>query len=53
MLFRSLFRALTEGDDPIHWNFEKFLIDRDGNLRSRFPSDLEPREFVCDIDELL
>ena len=48
-----LFVALNEGDDPIHWNFEKFLIDRDGHLRSHFPSDREPRDIIHDIDELL
>ena len=48
-----LFAALTEGDDPIHWNFEKFLIDREGHLRGRFPSDMEPRDMIHDIDELL
>lgn len=49
----SLFAALTEGDDPVHWNFEKFLIDREGHLRGRFPSDMEPRDMIHDIDELL
>lgn len=48
-----LFRHLTEGDEAIHWNFEKFLIDRDGNLQSRFPADMEPRDLVDDIDELI
>ena len=48
-----LFAALTEGDDPVHWNFEKFLIDREGHLRGRFPSDMEPRDMIHDIDELL
>ena len=48
-----LFVALTEGEDPVHWNFEKFLIDREGHLRGRFPSDMEPRDMIHDIDELL
>ena len=48
-----LFAALTEGEDPVHWNFEKFLIDRDGHLRGRYPSDREPRDIVHGIDELL
>ena len=48
-----LFAALTEGEDPVHWNFEKFLIDRDGHLRGRCPSDREPRDIVHGIDELL
>lgn len=48
-----LFAALTKGEDPVHWNFEKFLIDREGHLRGRFPSDMEPRDMIHDIDELL
>ena len=48
-----LFVALTEGEDPVHWNFEKFLIDRDGHLRGRYPSDREPRDIIHGIDELL
>ena len=48
-----LFAALTEGDDPVHWNFEKCLIDREGHLRGRFASDMEPRDMIHDIDELL
>ena len=47
-----LFLALTK-EDPVHWNFEKFLFDREGNFRGRFPSDMEPRDIVHDIDELL
>jgi glutathione peroxidase len=27
---------------PVKWNFEKFLIDRQGRLAARFPPDVEP-----------
>ncbi|QDU37285.1 Hydroperoxy fatty acid reductase gpx1 [Maioricimonas rarisocia] len=27
---------------PIGWNFEKFLIDRDGNVVERFPTPVDP-----------
>jgi glutathione peroxidase len=43
-----LFRALTATAAPaaqpgeIRWNFEKFLIGRDGALLARFPSSVEP-----------
>lgn len=42
-----LFTTLTELDNPdftgdISWNFEKFLIDRDGNLLRRFKSNESP-----------
>jgi glutathione peroxidase len=36
-----LFAALTAGTD-VQWNFEKFLIGKDGKLVSRFSSDAEP-----------
>jgi glutathione peroxidase len=29
-------------DDEVMWNFEKFLIDRDGNVVGRFAPDLAP-----------
>jgi glutathione peroxidase len=41
-----LFAALTDFKSPfpgpVHWNFNKFLIGRDGVLRARFESDVEP-----------
>lgn len=42
-----LFNLLTESDNPdftgdISWNFEKFLIDRNGNLVRRFKSNVDP-----------
>ncbi len=42
-----LFRYLTSLDNPdftgdINWNFEKFLIDRNGNLVRRFRSNVTP-----------
>ncbi len=36
-----LFAALT-GNSEVQWNFEKFLIGKDGKLISRFGSDAEP-----------
>lgn len=43
-----LFTFLTGTENPdftgeIKWNFEKFLIDRSGNLVHRFRSDIEPQ----------
>ena len=42
-----LFDYLTEAQNPdftgeISWNFEKFLIDRNGNVVRRFKSNVEP-----------
>lgn len=43
----ELFTYLTSQPNPdfegeIKWNFEKFLIDRDGNLKRRFRSSVKP-----------
>jgi glutathione peroxidase len=42
-----LFKHLTEAENPdftgsIGWNFEKFLIDRNGNVLRRFKSNVTP-----------
>jgi len=42
-----LFSYLTSADNPdftgeISWNFEKFLVDRNGNVIRRFKSNVEP-----------
>ncbi len=44
---QSLFKMLTDEGDPalrgeIAWNFEKFLIDKNGTLRYRFSSSTTP-----------
>lgn len=36
-----LFAALAQGQD-IQWNFEKFLVGKDGKLIARYGSDAEP-----------
>ncbi len=55
-----LFEMLTSVENPdftgdIGWNFEKFLIDREGNLVRRFKSNVEPEseEMVSAIESLL
>lgn len=55
-----LFAQLTTEDNPdfkgdINWNFEKFLIDKEGNLVHRFRSKTEPMstELVSAIKKLL
>ncbi len=55
-----LFNFLTSIDNPdftgdISWNFEKFLIDRNGNLVRRFRSNVDPEseEMRNAITELL
>ena len=47
--------AAPKGDGDVSWNFEKFLIDRDGQLVARFNSRTAPNssELVGKIEELL
>ncbi len=43
-----IYRWLTAAENgfpgDIEWNFEKFLIDREGRLRSRYPSGTKPQD---------
>ena len=55
-----LFNYLTSAENPdftgdISWNFEKFLIDRNGNVVRRFKSNVEPmsEELVSAVEENL
>lgn len=54
----SLFARLTENSEPsgdIEWNFEKFIIDKSGNIASRFRSKTKPEsdEVTNAIETLL
>ncbi len=56
----ELFNLLTSKENAdftgdIRWNFEKFLIDQEGNLVRRFRSDVEPdsEEMMSSIEALL
>jgi glutathione peroxidase len=57
---QDLFKYLTEDLDgkskgEIRWNFEKFLVSRDGKLFQRFRSSLDPnhKQITQAIDSLL
>lgn len=47
----SWLKAQTDGAD-IRWNFEKFLVDREGNVQ-RFGTKVTPEELAPRIAELL
>jgi glutathione peroxidase len=52
----ALYATLTDGDKkPIVWNFEKFLINRKGEVVARFESGVEPngKELVGAIEKEL
>lgn len=50
-----LFALLTQNGGDVGWNFEKFLIGKDGKLLKRFGSDVEPNspELLQAIEEAL
>jgi glutathione peroxidase len=41
------------GTEVIKWNFTKFLVDREGQVRERFASKVEPAEIAPEIEALL
>ncbi|KAI9104449.1 thioredoxin-like protein [Phlyctochytrium arcticum] len=41
------------GMKRIKWNFEKFLVDKDGNVVSRYASTTTPASLEADIEKLL
>lgn len=54
----ELYKQLTaeaEKPGPVKWNFEKFLISRDGKIAGRFPSAVAPeaKPLVSEIEEEL
>lgn len=49
-----LFQYLTgDGVEPIRWNFEKFLISKNGILLKRFGTKIEPKDIEVDIEKAL
>jgi glutathione peroxidase len=53
-----LYRYLTTHSNPpddIKWNFNKFLIDKQGNIAARFDSKVTPNDpaIIAKIEELL
>lgn len=55
----SLYELLINSDNvekgDVKWNFEKFLIDKKGNIRARFRSKVKPEseEITKEIEKLL
>lgn len=50
-----LFTLLTQSGGDVGWNFEKFLVGKDGKVLKRFGSDVEPNspELLQAIEEAL
>ncbi len=49
---REKYPEIYEGDG-VKWNFSKFLIDRQGEVRARFESTTEPSAIDADLASLL
>jgi glutathione peroxidase len=43
----------TSGADAITWNFEKFLVDRQGTVVARFAPPTTPEQIAAHVAELL
>jgi len=51
-----LYRFLTTRaghDGEIQWNFEKFLVDRQGRVAARYPSETPPEAIAPELEKLL
>lgn len=46
-------KQALDGNNDIRWNFEKFLIDKNGNPVKRFSPKTKPAELIGDIESLL
>ncbi|MDQ3232313.1 MAG: hypothetical protein M3Q07_10870 [Pseudobdellovibrionaceae bacterium] len=51
-VFEYLTKAAPEKGD-VQWNFEKFLINRKGEVVGRFGSSVKPEELASRIEKLL
>lgn len=49
----SLVNGKSKNDNDIKWNFEKFLVDRTGNVVGRFAPTVKPEKIEDKIEELL
>jgi glutathione peroxidase-family protein len=38
----ALYQQLVGSGDDVRWNFEKFVVGRDGTVQARFPSSTQP-----------
>ena len=50
-LYAKLINFEPAGD--ISWNFEKFLVDKNGNVVGRYKSKVKPEELAGDVERLL
>ena len=46
-------QANADGSSDIKWNFEKFLVDREGVVRKRYGTKVTPEEIAKDLGDYL
>lgn len=49
----SRMNGKSKKDNDIKWNFEKFLVDRAGNVVKRFDPTVTPEQIESEIKNLL
>ncbi len=49
----SRINGKSRSESDIKWNFEKFLVDRDGNVVKRFAPTVKPELLEAEIEQLL
>lgn len=49
----SRLNGKSKQSHDIQWNFEKFLIDREGNVIKRFAPAVKPEQIAAEIEKLL
>ena len=49
----SRFNGKSKQESDIKWNFEKFLVDRNGNVVKRFAPTVKPEQIEDEIKQLL
>lgn len=52
-LYSHLLENNPQGNGRIKWNFEKFLVDRGGDIIKRYVSKDKPEDIVKEIENLL
>ena len=52
-IFKFLRNASDLKGEPIGWNFQKFLVDSEGNVKGTWDAKTEPNSFKSDIEKLL
>ena len=53
VLYQKLISSEVGGGKNVRWNFEKFLVDNQGNVVKRYASGVTPQDISSDVNKLL